>query len=59
MEINKYTIQLQKSKQPSYSPIYSLDLVELKTLKNYIKTNLVNGFIWPSKSSVGALIFFV
>ena len=43
--INKQVIKLEKSKKPSYGPIYSLRLVELKTLKTYIKTNLANGFI--------------
>ena len=28
--------------------------MELETLKMYIKTNLANGFIWPSKSYAGA-----
>ena len=30
----------------------------METLKTYIKTKLANSFIRPSKSSVGALIFF-
>ena len=32
--------------------------VELETLKAYIETNLVNGFIRLSKSPAGALILF-
>ena len=43
--INKHTIELEVGKQPPYGPIYSLELVELKTLKTYIKTNLKSGFI--------------
>ena len=31
--INKYIIKLEKSKQPSFGPIYSLRPVELETLK--------------------------
>ena len=57
--INKHTINLEDSKQPPYRPIYSLSLVELETLKNYIKTNLANSFIQPLKSPIGALILFV
>ena len=57
--INKYTIELKDDKQPLYGPIYSLGPVELETLNTYIKTNLVNGFIRPLKSSAGALILFV
>ena len=58
-KINKYIIKLQKDKQPPYNLIYSLSLVELKTLKIYIKTNLANGFIRPLKSPAGVPIFFI
>lgn len=44
-KINIYAINLKKSKQPLYGPIYSLELVELNTLKTYIKTNLAKDFI--------------
>lgn len=57
--INKHTIDLEPGKQPSYILIYSLGPVELKTLKKYIKTNLANSSIWPSKSPTGASISFV
>ena len=56
--INKPAIKLEKRKQPPYGRIYSLGLVELETLKTYIKTHLKIGFIWPSKSPAGALILF-
>ena len=59
MRINKHIIKLQEDKQPSYGPIYSLGPVELETLKTYIKTNLANSFIWPSKSLARAPILFV
>ena len=42
---NQHAIDLEKGKQISYRPIYSLQPVEHKTLKTYIKTNLANGFI--------------
>ena len=38
--INDHAIKLEKDKQLFFSPIYSLRLIELKTLKTYIKTNL-------------------
>lgn len=57
--INDYAINLIDSKQSSYGPIYSLWPVELKILKIYIKTNLVNNFEGPFKLLVDALIFFV
>ena len=56
--MNEHAIDLEEGKQPSFGPIYSLSLVELETLKTYIKTNLANGFIWPSKSLARAPIFF-
>ena len=58
-EMNQHAIKLQESQQPPYKSIYSLGLVELKTLKTYIKTNLANGFIRPSKSPAGVSILFV
>ena len=57
--INEYAIELKNDKQPPYRPIYSLGLVELETLKTYIKINLANGFIRPLKSPAGAPILFV
>ena len=44
-KINDHAVKLEENKQPSFCLIYSLEPVELKTLKMYIKTNLVNGFI--------------
>ena len=58
-EMNQHAIELQEGQQPPYVPIYSLGPVELETLKTYIKTNLANSFIWPSKLPAGALILFV
>ena len=56
---NKHVIELKEGKQPSYGLIYSLGLVELKTLKTSIETNLANGFIWVSKSLAGTPILFI
>ena len=56
--MNEHAIKLEEDKQPSFGPIYSLDLVELETLKTYIKINLANGFIRPSKSLAEAFILF-
>ena len=54
--INDHAIKLADDWQPLYGPIYSLSLVELEILKAYIKNNLANGFIKPSKSPAKALI---
>ena len=56
--INEHTMKLEKGKQPSCGPIYSLGPIALETLKTYIKINLANGFIWPSKSLTKASILF-
>ena len=45
-------------KQLPYRPIYAFNLMELETLKAYIKTHLKTGFIWPFKSPAGAPNFF-
>ena len=56
--MNEHAIKLEEGKQPLFGPIYSLGPVELETLKIYIKTNLANGFIRPSKSPARAPILF-
>ena len=56
--INEHAIKFKKNKQPSFEPIYNLELVELKTLKTYIKTNLANNFIQPFKSPIKTSILF-
>ena len=58
IEINTHTIDLEKGKQPLYGPIYSLEPIELEILKIYIKINIANGFICPSKSPAGTSILF-
>ena len=57
-EINEHAIKLEEGKQPPFGLIYSLEPVELETLKTYIKINLVNGFIRSFKSPAGAPILF-
>ena len=58
IEINNYAIEFVNDQQLLYGLIYSLGLMELETLKTYIKNNLANSFIRPSKSPTGASIFF-
>ena len=43
--VNEYAIEMVKRKQLFYGPIYALSLMELETLKIYIKTHLKTGFI--------------
>ena len=54
-----HIIDLIDEKQPPYGPIYSLNEVELNTLRGYIETNLANGFIRSSTSSTRSPILFV
>ena len=56
--INNHAIKLVDDWQSLYGPIYSLSLMELETLKVYIKNNLANSFIRSSKSFTRAPIFF-
>ena len=56
--INDHAIKLVDDWQPFYGPIYNLEPIEFETLKTYIKTNLANDFIRPSKSPARAPIFF-
>ena len=51
-------MELKEGKQLLFEPIYSLELVELETLKIYIKTNLANSLIRPFKSLIKASILF-
>lgn len=57
IEFNNLAIKLVNDQQSAYSPIYNLSLVELETLKLYIKNNLANGFIKLSKSLVQVSTF--
>lgn len=45
IKINNYLINLVDGQQSLYGSIYSLRPVQLETLKTYIETNLVYGFI--------------
>lgn len=59
ISINDYAIDLVKDLQLFCKPIFSLGSVELEILKIFIKTNLANIFICPSKSFTSAFILFV
>ena len=58
MRINNHAIKLVDNWQSSYGSIYYLALIKLKTLKIYIKNNLVNNFIRLSKFFARRPIFF-
>lgn len=56
--INQYAIELVKNKHLLYGFIYTSSLVELQTLKAYIKTYPKTGFIWLFKSFTSTPILF-
>lgn len=58
ISINKYVIELKNGKQLPYGPIYAFNLIELETLKTYIKTHQKTRFIEYSKFLTNALILF-
>jgi len=53
------TIDLVPGSQLYLGTIYSLTVKEMIALKEYIKENLLKGFIRKSKSPAGAPILFV
>ena len=56
--MNNHTIKLKVSKQLLFGSIYSLEPIELETLKIYLETNLANGFIRLFKSFIRIPILF-
>ena len=43
--MNKHAIKQEEDQQSPFGLIFNLKPIKLKTLKTYMKTNLVNGFI--------------
>ena len=56
--MKKHAIKPEEDKQSPFGLIYNLRLVELETLKTYIKTNLANDFTRLSKSLARTFILF-
>ena len=52
-------ISLQPGTAPPLGPIYGISAPELAEMKTYLKANLANGFIRPSKSPAAAPVMFV
>ena len=53
-----HSIPLKEGFTPPFGPIYSLNRVELETLKTWIEDNLSKGFIRSSSSPAGAPVLF-
>ena len=58
IKINDHVTKLKKGRQLFFRLFYNLKLVELETLKTYIKSNLANDFIYFFKSPAKALILY-
>ena len=58
IKINDFIIKLEEDKQSFFDPIYNLELIELETLKTYIKINLANGYIQLFMIPIRAFVFF-
>ena len=54
-----HAIDLVNDKQSLYDPIYNLNKIKLKTLREYIKINLLNNFIRLFTSPTRLSILFV
>lgn len=54
-----HRITLEPGKEPPFGPLYGMNPTELVALKDYLETNLAQGFIQPSTSPAGAPILFV
>ena len=52
-------INLDEGASPPLGPIYSLSVIELKALREFIEENLAIGFICPSQSSYGTPVLFI
>ena len=52
-------IELKEGTTPSFGPIYSLSLYELRTLREFIDEHLAYGFICPTRSPCGAPVLFI
>src|SRR5258705_979180 len=52
-------INVEEGTKPIHGPIYSLSLLELVALREFLKEHTRNGFICPSKSPWGSPILFV
>ena len=56
--MNNHIGKLKEDKLQLFKLIYNLKLIKLKILKIYIKTNLINSFVWPFKFCTRVLILF-
>src|SRR5260370_35457197 len=52
-------IKLEEGAKPVHGPIYLLSPLELTALQEFLKENMHNRFIHPSKSPWGSLVLFV
>ena len=54
-----YAIELIPEAEPKLLKVYSLSLLEQAELDAFLEENLHTRQIWPSKSPIAALVFFI
>ena len=54
-----HAIELIPGAEPKSSKVYSLSLLEQAELDAFLEKNLCTRRIWPSKSPIAALVFFI
>ena len=54
-----HAIELIPGAEPKSLKVYSLSLLEQAELDAFLEKNLCTGRIWPSKSPIAALVFFI
>ncbi len=54
-----HAIDLINERQSPYDSIYNLNEIKLETLREYIESNLINGFIRLFTLSTRSLILFI
>ena len=55
----EYTITIKEGKESPYRLIYILSAIELRILNDYLKSNIIKGWIYKSESLINALILFI
>lgn len=59
MRMNNHAIKLIENQQLSYKLVFSIDFIELETIKTFITTNLTNSFIKFSKFAIKISLLFI
>jgi hypothetical protein len=53
-----YSIEIEEEKKVFFGPIYILSANKLRVLREYLESNIINGWIRKSKSLIEVLVLF-